>query len=122
MDRAHTEGGWEEQCALWRSLTCFQSIRNVTMVPVSSLERTRRWMAVRVFLAFAAIYVLWGSTYLAIRVAVSTVPPLFAAGVRFTIAGCVLYAWSRIRGELAPSRKEWRNVWILGALMFLAAY
>jgi drug/metabolite transporter (DMT)-like permease len=79
-------------------------------------------MAVRVFLAFAAIYILWGSTYLAIRIAVATVPPLFAAGLRFTIAGFVLYVSSRIRGELTPSRQEWRNLWILGALMFLAAY
>jgi drug/metabolite transporter (DMT)-like permease len=92
------------------------------MIPVSSLETTRRPTAVRVFLAFAAIYVLWGSTYLAIRVAVTTVPPLFAAGVRFTIAGSVLYAWSRFRGAPPPSSKESRNLWILGALMFLAAY
>jgi drug/metabolite transporter (DMT)-like permease len=79
-------------------------------------------MAVRVFIAFAAIYVLWGSTYLAIRVAVATVPPLFAAGVRFTIAGSLLYLWSRLRGAPTPSSKEWRNLWTLGALMFLAAY
>jgi drug/metabolite transporter (DMT)-like permease len=92
------------------------------MVPVSSLERTQRWIAVRVFLAFAAIYVLWGSTYLAIRVAVATVPPLFAAGLRFTVAGSVLYVWARLTGAPSPLRKEWRNLWTLGALMFLAAY
>jgi drug/metabolite transporter (DMT)-like permease len=92
------------------------------IVPVASLEKTRRWTAVRVFLAFTAIYALWGSTYLAIRVAVATVPPLFAAGLRFSIAGFVLYVWSRIRGEITPSRQEWRNLWVLGALMFLAAY
>src|SRR6266404_4675818 len=73
-------------------------------------------------LAFFAIYFVWGSTYLAIRVAVESVPPLFAAGVRFTIAGAVLYAWSRARGTPNPSRKEWRSLWVLGALMFLAAY
>lgn len=92
------------------------------MVPVSTSEATRRSMAVRVFVAFAAIYVLWGSTYLAIRIAVATVPPLFAAGLRFIIAGSVLYTWSRLRGEPTPSSKEWRNLWSLGALMFLAAY
>jgi len=92
------------------------------IAPVPSLEATRRWTAVRVFVAFAAIYVLWGSTYLAIRVAVATVPPLFAAGVRFTIAGSLLYLWSRLRGAPAPSSNEWRNLWTLGALMFLAAY
>jgi drug/metabolite transporter (DMT)-like permease len=132
MDRAHIAAGWGEQCALQRSLTCFQSIRNKfqvkeslvrrVIVPVSTAETTRRWTSVRVFLAFTAIYVLWGSTYLAIRVAVATVPPLFAAGVRFTVAGALLYLWSRLRGAPIPSRQEWRNVWTLGALMFLAAY
>jgi drug/metabolite transporter (DMT)-like permease len=77
---------------------------------------------VRLVLAFFAIYVLWGSTYLAIRVAVETVPPLFAAGVRFVIAGAVLFLWARIRGHSPPSRREWRNVTILGALMFLLTY
>lgn len=72
--------------------------------------------------AFAAIYVLWGSTYIAIRVAVATLPPLFAAGIRFTIAGVILYAWYRARGERAPSRVEWRSLWLLGALMFLGGY
>jgi len=85
-------------------------------------DTTERWIAVRVFLAFAAIYVLWGSTYLAIRVALATVPALFAAGIRFTIAGSVLYVWSRLGGVPPPSTKEWRNLWSLGALMFLAAY
>src|SRR5262250_1649735 len=75
-----------------------------------------------VLLAFFAIYVLWGSTYLAIRVAVETVPPLFAAGVRFTIAGAALYAWSRMRGTPSPSRLEWRHLWVLGVLMFLVSY
>jgi drug/metabolite transporter (DMT)-like permease len=77
---------------------------------------------VRLVLAFFAIYVLWGSTYLAIRVAVETVPPLFAAGLRFVIAGTVLFLWGRGRGHAAPSRREWRNVTILGALMFLLTY
>lgn len=72
--------------------------------------------------AFGAIYILWGSTYIAIRIAVETLPVFFAAGVRFAIAGIVLYAWSRLRGTPAPSRREWRNLWSLGCLMFLAAY
>jgi drug/metabolite transporter (DMT)-like permease len=77
---------------------------------------------VRVVLAFFAIYVLWGSTYLAIRVAVDTVPPLFAAGVRFVIAGTILYVWARGRGEAGPSARQWRDLAILGALMFLLTY
>jgi drug/metabolite transporter (DMT)-like permease len=73
-------------------------------------------------LAFAAIYLLWGSTFLAIRIAVETVPPLFAAGVRFFFAGAVLYAWARARGGAAPSRIEWRNLAILSAFLFLISY
>jgi len=76
----------------------------------------------QLWLAFFAIYVLWGSTYIAIRVAVDTVPPLFAAGVRFAIAGVALFGWSQVAGASAPSRLQWRNLAILGALMFLASY
>ena len=76
----------------------------------------------QVILAFLAIYILWGSTYFAIRVVVATVPPLFAAGTRFAIAGLALYLWSRARHTPAPTRLEWRNLATLGALMFLAAY
>jgi drug/metabolite transporter (DMT)-like permease len=75
-----------------------------------------------VALAFFAIYIVWGSTYLAIRIVVQTVPPLFAAGVRFTIAGAVLYTWCRLRGVPGPPRMQWRNLTALGALMFLATY
>ena len=78
--------------------------------------------SLRLFLAFFAIYVLWGSTYLAIRVAVSAVPPLFAAGVRFAIAGTALFLWVRLRGGAAPTRLEWWNLSILATLMFLIAY
>ena len=73
-------------------------------------------------LAFAAIYVIWGSTFLAIRIAVASVPPLFAAGVRFLFAGAVLYGWARLRGGPAPSGIEWRNLIVLSVFLFLIAY
>jgi drug/metabolite transporter (DMT)-like permease len=82
----------------------------------------RTWHRLRLGLAFFAIYVLWGSTYLAIRIVVETVPPLFAAGVRFAIAGTILYLGSRARGVPHPSRREWRNLAVLAVLLFLAAY
>jgi drug/metabolite transporter (DMT)-like permease len=72
--------------------------------------------------AFAAIYLIWGSTYLAIRIAVATVPPLFAAGVRFSFAGALLFGWALARGGVPPSRMEWRNLAIQGVLLFLIAY
>jgi drug/metabolite transporter (DMT)-like permease len=73
-------------------------------------------------LAFGAIYLLWGSTYLAIRIAVETVPPLFAAGARFLVAGVVLFLWARAHGGAAPSRIEWRNLAIQAVFLFLISY
>jgi drug/metabolite transporter (DMT)-like permease len=73
-------------------------------------------------LAFAAIYLLWGSTFLAIRIAVESVPPLFAAGLRFVLAGAALSAWARLRGGVTPTRLEWRNLFILSTFLFLIAY
>jgi len=75
-----------------------------------------------IFLAFFAIYVLWGSTFFAIRVAVETVPPLLAAGIRFTFAGLVLYGWSGARRAPHPTSREWRNLAVLGVLLFLIPY
>jgi drug/metabolite transporter (DMT)-like permease len=75
-----------------------------------------------VLLAFFAIYVLWGSTFLAIRVAVLAVPPFFAAGARFFIAGLALYLFTRLRGEPRPLLPEWRNLLTLACLMFVATY
>ena len=77
---------------------------------------------IRVFLAFGAIYVLWGSTYLAIRIAVQQVPPLFAAGSRFFLAGTLLYAVMRFSGRPRPSGKEWGSLVAIGSLMFVITY
>ena len=73
-------------------------------------------------LAFFAIYVLWGTTFLAIRIAVEELPPLFAAGTRFFIAGAVLYAFMRFKGEAAPTFRQWRSLTIMALLMFVAEY
>ena len=62
---------------------------------------------VRVLLAFAAIYVLWGGTFLAIRVAVHSLPPFLTAGVRYLLAGLVMMAWARWRGEKIPAARAW---------------
>ena len=72
-----------------------------------------------VFWSFAAIYVVWGSTYLAIRVVVTAAPPLLSAGIRFLLAGALLYGWARRRGVPAPPRKLWRYGFLLGGLFFL---
>jgi drug/metabolite transporter (DMT)-like permease len=90
--------------------------------PRSTRGSTASGHRARIVLAFFAIYVVWGSTYLAIRVAVETVPPLLAAGVRFAIAGTVLFVWARMHGAVGPSRRQWRSLTLLGALMFLLTY
>jgi drug/metabolite transporter (DMT)-like permease len=83
---------------------------------------TKARFDVRVFLAFFAIYILWGTTFLAIRIAVAELPPLFAAGARFFTAGVLLFAFMRIKGEAGPSKKQWRNLLLMGLLMFVAEY
>ena len=77
---------------------------------------------VKLVAAFAAIYVVWGSTYLAIRYAVEGLPPLLMMGVRHVVAGGVLYAWLRLRGEAAPVRREWLPAAIAGAILFLGGH
>jgi drug/metabolite transporter (DMT)-like permease len=76
----------------------------------------------RVLAAFFAIYVIWGTTFLAIRIAVLEVPPLFAAGTRFLIGGAILYAFMRLRGRPDPTRSQWRSLAIIALLMFVAEY
>lgn len=73
----------------------------------------------KVIAGFAAVYTIWGSTYLAIRFAIETLPPFLMAGVRFAIAGALLYAWTRRRGGPAPDRGHWTAAIIVGALLLL---
>ncbi len=79
----------------------------------------RRW---QMLLAFAIIYVVWGSTFLAIRVGVREVPPFLLAGMRFLVAGIVLYGWMRARGTPSPTFREWRSAAILAVLIFVFDY
>src|SRR5664279_2682360 len=72
---------------------------------------------IALFLAFFAIYVVWGSTYLAIRYAVETIPPLVVAGVRHSIAGMTLLGWAYVRGY-RPTLRQWRASLVLGTLYF----
>jgi drug/metabolite transporter (DMT)-like permease len=69
--------------------------------------------------AFASIYTVWGSTYLAIRYADETIPPFLMAAVRFLVSGVLLYAWARYRGAARPTRTHWRNATIAGGLLLL---
>ncbi len=86
---------------------------------METITRPPTW---KVLLAFAIIYFVWGSTFLAIRVGVREVPPFLLAGMRFLVAGVVLYAWARARGVPAPTAREWRGATLLAVLIFVMDY
>lgn len=69
--------------------------------------------------ALGLVYVIWGSTYLAIRFAVETLPPLSMASVRFLIAGSLLMGWTLLRREAMPTPRQWRSAAIIGTLLLL---
>jgi drug/metabolite transporter (DMT)-like permease len=76
----------------------------------------------KVLLAFAIIYFVWGSTFLAIRVGVREVPPFLFAGIRFLVAGLALYLWMRSTGTPSPTFREWRSATLLAVLIFVFDY
>ena len=77
-------------------------------------------MRARLIAAFAAVYIVWGSTYLAIRFAVETLPPLLMAGARFVISGAILLLFSRLRGSNGgPTRLDWRTGLVSGLLLLV---
>ncbi|GAC1456562.1 MAG: drug/metabolite exporter YedA [Gemmatimonadaceae bacterium] len=76
----------------------------------------------QILAAFASIYIVWGSTYLAIRYAIQTIPPFIMGGVRFLAAGVLLYFWARYRGARRPTRLHWRNAIIAGGFLLLGQH
>jgi drug/metabolite transporter (DMT)-like permease len=76
----------------------------------------------KTLLAFAIIYFVWGSTFLAIRIGVHEVPPFLFAAMRFLVAGLVLFGWMIARGEPSPSRRQWMSVLLLALLIFVVDY
>ncbi|MGB8768390.1 MAG: EamA family transporter [Candidatus Korobacteraceae bacterium] len=76
----------------------------------------------KILLAFAIIYFVWGSTFLAIRIGVREVPPFLLAAMRFLIAGGVLYGWMMAQGERSPSGRQWMSAFILAVLIFVLDY
>jgi len=86
---------------------------------MEEVSHPRAW---KVLLAFAIIYFVWGSTYLAIRVGVREIPPFLMAGMRFLVAGIVLYAWTRAQGSPSPTAREWSGATLLAMLIFVFDY
>jgi drug/metabolite transporter (DMT)-like permease len=86
---------------------------------MATASRPPRW---QILLAFAIIYLVWGSTFLAIRLGVHEVPPFLFAAMRFFAAGIILHAWVRAKGMPSPSSREWASASFLGLLIFVMDY
>ncbi len=86
------------------------------------MEATTHRPTWKTLLAFAIIYFVWGSTFLAIRVGVREVPPFLLAAMRFLVAGLVLYGWMIARGERSPSGRQWMSVSLIAVLIFVLDY
>ena len=76
-------------------------------------------MKTKLWIALLALYIVWGSTYLAIRFSVETIPPFFHAAVRFLISGAILYIWQRQVGEPVPTKSNWKATAIVGTLLLV---
>jgi drug/metabolite transporter (DMT)-like permease len=99
-------------------------LRDCEVVEIGVRSRLSRHVPSRahIVLAFAAIYLIWGSTYLGIRYAVETIPPLLMMGVRHLTAGLFTYALVRRRGGPAPQPVQWMYAALLGAALFLGGH
>jgi len=76
-------------------------------------------MKTKIWLALIALYIVWGSTYFGIKVAIETIPPFFHASVRFLISGFILVIWQRAAGQSMPTRKQWLSSAIIGSFLLL---
>ena len=90
----------------------------MTLQGIGKTESSRKLLIL--VAAFAAVYVVWGSTYLAIKYAIETLPPFLMAGSRFLIAGSILFLWARLSKDYErPTRAHWRTSFIVGTLLLL---
>ncbi|MBA4121123.1 MAG: EamA family transporter [Acidobacteria bacterium] len=90
------------------------------MHKVTKTNQNARRFSILLIAAFAAVYIFWGSTYLAIKYAIETLPPFLMAGSRFIFAGSILYVWARLSKDYEkPSFKHWRTSFIVGTLLLL---
>src|ERR1035438_3034271 len=99
------------------------STRVINTRPQAHSQKTKRGRGykVKLALAFAAIYLVYGSTYLAIRYSVETIPPLVTAGIRLLVAGCILFVWAWTNG-FRSRREHWIAGSFVGAFFFLISH
>lgn len=76
-------------------------------------------MKTKLWIALLALYIVWGSTYLAIRFAVETLPPFLHGAIRFLISGLILYVWRRAAGDAKPTTAQWKSTAIVGTFLLL---
>ena len=76
-------------------------------------------MKSKIWIALLALYIVWGSTYLAIRFTVETIPPFLSGGLRFLVSGAILFIWQRSVGEAMPSKSHWKATAIVGIFLLL---
>lgn len=91
----------------------------VTVATTATTNKPTRFDRFGVVLALLALYVIWGSTYLGMRFAIESFPPFLMVGIRFLIAGTLLYSFLRVRGAPAPTRKQWIGASIVGTLLLV---
>lgn len=84
---------------------------------IDALVKHDRVPRFQLVIGFLAVYLIWGSTYLAIRFTIETIPPLFSAAIRFLIGGTLLYAYARFSGAIAATKLQWRNSAVIGLLL-----
>jgi drug/metabolite transporter (DMT)-like permease len=89
------------------------------MAEMESADQGPRW---KILLAFGIIYFVWGSTFFAIRVGVSQVPPFLLAAMRFLAAGLLVFGWAAARGERRPTGRQWISATVLAFLIFVVDY
>ncbi|HEY1649392.1 MAG TPA: EamA family transporter [Terracidiphilus sp.] len=86
------------------------------------MDSTAHTARTKTLAAFAVIYFVWGSTFLAIRIGVQEVPPFLLAAMRFLIAGVALYGWMLLKGERRPTGRQWTSIFLLAFLIFVCDY
>lgn len=76
-------------------------------------------MKSKIWIALITLYIVWGSTYFGIKVAIETIPPFFHAGIRFLVSGLIILAWQKAAKQEMPTRKQWVSTAIIGTLLLL---
>jgi len=76
-------------------------------------------MKSKIWIALITLYIVWGSTYFGIKVAIETIPPFFHAGIRFLVSGLIILAWQKTAKQAMPTRKQWVSTAIIGTLLLL---